>query len=51
MARFKVCYSGYAYVEADSEDEAEQNFWDDMESYKETSVDVIVEVDEFEVEV
>jgi hypothetical protein len=51
MARFKVCFSGYAYVEADSEDEAEQNFWDDMESYKETSVDVIVEVDEFEVEV
>lgn len=51
MARFKVCYSGYAYVEADSKDEAEQNFWDDMEVYKETSVDVIVEVEDFEVEV
>lgn len=51
MARFKVCYSGYAYVEADSEDEAEQNFWDDQVTYDEMSIDFAYEVDEFGVEV
>ena len=30
MAKYKVCYSGYAYVEASSENEAKQKFLDDQ---------------------
>ena len=51
MARFKVCYSGYAYVEASSEHEAKQKFLDDQVTYDEMSIDFAYEVDEFGVEV
>lgn len=51
MARFKVCYSGYAYVEASSENEAKQKFLDDQVTYDEMSIDFAYEVDEFGVEV
>ena len=44
MAKYKVCFSGYAYVEAGSEEDAKDNFWDDMEFYKETSIDTVVDV-------
>lgn len=48
--RYKVKFSGFAYVEADNKDEAEECFDDDDFSYKETSVDSIEEVDDFVVE-
>lgn len=48
--RYKVKFSGFAYVEADSEDEAEESFDDDEFAYKETSIVSIEEVDDFVVE-
>ena len=51
MAKFKVCYSGYAYVEAGDDVEAREKYFDDRVTYEEMSVDVVVEVDEFGVEV
>lgn len=46
MARFKVCYSGYAYVEADSKEEAEDNYFFGINDYEEKSVDLVLEVDD-----
>lgn len=46
MAKYKVCYSGFAYVEADSEYEAENLYYDGCEIYEEKSVDLVMEVDE-----
>lgn len=52
MAKYKVYFSGFAYVEADSAEEAEENFWDDPSGcYQECEVDEIKEVDEFLVEI
>ena len=48
--RYKVKFSGFAYIEADSEDEAEECFDNEEFVYKETSVDSIEEVDDFVVE-
>ena len=48
--RYKVKFSGFAYVEADSADEAEECFDNDEVAYKETSVDSIEEVDDFVME-
>ena len=45
MARFKVCYSGYAYVEADSKAEAEDNYNFGINDYEEKSIDLVLEVD------
>ena len=47
---YKVNFSGFAYVEADSKDEAEECFYDDEFAYKAYSVDSIEEVDDFVVE-
>ena len=46
MAKFKVCYSGYAYVEADSKAEAEDNYNFGINDYEEKSVDLVLEVDD-----
>ena len=46
MAKYKVYFSGFAYIEADSMEEAEDNY--DFEAvYEEQQVDMIEEVDEF----
>lgn len=48
--KYKVFYTGFAYVEADSEEEArEKVLYEDEAIYSETQVDNIEEVDEFEV--
>ena len=47
MAKYKVCYSGFAFVEADSEDEAEKEYWDGLAIYEDKSIDLVMEVDEF----
>lgn len=48
--KYKVSYTGFAYVEADSEEEArEKVLYEDDVIYSETQVDNIEEVDEFEV--
>lgn len=46
MARFKVCYSGYAYVEADTADEAEDNFVYGINDFEEKTIDLVLEVDD-----
>lgn len=50
MKKWKVKFSGYAYVEANDEESAEEAFQDDREVYKETVCDDVSEVDEFIVE-
>lgn len=48
--KYKVNFSGFAYVEADSKEEArEKVLYEDDAIYSETQVDNIEEVDEFEV--
>lgn len=48
MAKYKVYFSGFAYIEADSEEEAEEIFWDDPSGdYQEYGIDSVEEVDEF----
>ena len=48
--KYKVNFSGFAYAEADSEEEArEKVLYEDDAIYSETQVDNIEEVDEFEV--
>ena len=51
MAKFKVCYSGFAYVEAESWDEAEEKYHNCEATYEEMSVNAIELVEEFDVEV
>lgn len=46
MAKYKVCYTGFALVEAESEEEAEEMYWNDNFYYSDESVDLVVEVDE-----
>ena len=46
MAKYKVYYSGYAYVEADSAEEAAESYEYDS-IYEEFNVDGVEEVDEF----
>ena len=48
MAKYKVYYSGFAYVEADSADEAEEVYYDGYDvDYEEKQIDSVEEVDEF----
>lgn len=48
MAKYKVHFSGFAYVEADNEVAAAEDY--DLESiYEEKQVDAVEEADEFSV--
>lgn len=48
--KYKVSYSGFHYVEADTPEEAEEKaMYEDEAIYSESMVDSIVEVDEFSV--
>ena len=49
MAKYKVCYSGFAYIEADSEEEAIEIYDDDDYGiiYEEKQVDKVEEIDYF----
>lgn len=49
MAKYKVYYSGFAYVEADDEERAKDHYDFDYD-YKEEQIDNVEEVDEFSVE-
>ena len=51
MAKYKICFSGFAYVEAEDRDEAIELFDDDLDIFREQSIDSVTEVDEFVVEV
>lgn len=49
MAKYKVYYSGFAYVEADDEERA-RDYYDYDYDYKEEQIDDVEEVDELYVE-
>lgn len=49
--KYKVNFSGFAYVEADSKEEAKEKvLYEDDAIYSETQVDSTEEIKEFEVE-
>ena len=47
---YKVTFSGFAYVQADSEEEAKEKFDDGYNVYKETNLDSVEEVDEMPID-
>lgn len=47
--KYKVSYSGFAYVEANDEDEAQMAYEDGDTIYAEECIEVIEEVDKFTV--
>lgn len=49
MAKYKIYYSGFCYVEADNPEEAEEDY-EFSNVYEEKQVDKIEEVDDFIVE-
>ena len=51
MAKFKVAFKGFAFIEADSAEEAEEKFDDQDYVYCEYGIDSIEEVDEFAVSI
>ena len=38
MKHYRIKFSGFAFVEAESPDEAMHKFWDDEEGYSELSI-------------
>ena len=51
MAKYKVAFAGFAYVEADNEAEAEEKLEDEDYAYLQYGVVSTEEVNEFTVEV
>lgn len=47
--KYKIIYSGFAYVEADNEDEAQMAYDNGDTVYEEELIEAIEEVDEFTV--
>ena len=51
MVKYKISFSGFAYVEANSEEDAIEMFDDDLDIFREQRIESVTEVDEFVVEV
>ena len=49
MAKFKVVFKGFAYVEAYDAEEAQEKFDDEDYAFCECGVEIVEEVDEFTV--
>lgn len=47
---YKIAFSGFAYVQADSEEKAKEKFDDGYNVYKETNLDSVEEVDEMPID-
>ena len=47
MKKYKVSYSGFAYVEAENMQEAKEKFEYDDSVYQEQAVDNVEEIDDF----
>lgn len=51
MAKYKVSYSGFVYVEADTAEEAKEKVLEELEEiYLEKQVYAVIEADGFDVE-
>lgn len=46
MAKYKVCFSGYSIVEANSVEEAEENY-DDLFEFQDKKITETTEIDDF----
>ena len=51
MKKYRVEYSGFAYIEAESPSDAEENFDRDTAIFDEYKIDAVQEVDDFTLEV
>ena len=51
MPKYKVLFSGFAYIEAENADEAENLFYNDEFDYMEDSIEAVEETDDFVVRV
>lgn len=51
MAKYKISYSGFAYVEADNKEEALEMFDDDLDFFREQRIDSITDSDGYTEEV
>lgn len=49
MAVYKIYYSGFAYVEADNEDEAKEIYWDNGSISEEEIINEVRFIDESEI--
>lgn len=49
MPKYKISFSGFAYIEAEDCEEAEEIFYNDGGVYSEYEIDEAEEVDEFRV--
>ena len=47
MARYKVCYEGFAYVEADNEEEARENYENGYIIYGEEEINEVKKIRDF----
>lgn len=47
MAKFKVTFKGFAFIEADDERETQEKLEDEDYAYLEYEIDSVEEVDEF----
>lgn len=51
MAKWRIDFKGFAYVEADTVEDAREVFENECESYKEQEEDDPIQVDEFGIEI
>ena len=51
MPKYKILFSGFAYIEAENADEAENLFYNDEFDYMEDSIEAVEETDDFVVRV
>lgn len=50
MAKYRINFSGFTFIEADNEEEAKEDFFDNPYGYyQECQVDTVQEVEEFTV--
>ena len=51
MAKYKIEFSGFAYVDAETEEEARDKWSDEDITYSEMEMDEVYEVDSFDVDI
>ena len=51
MSKYKICYEGFIYVEANNEDEAIDKYDMNDTIYEEREVTIVEEMDEFGIQI